>query len=330
MVPSYTGTARRQLSLSIVVGIFERQHLVWIVSIFAVALVALVAWLWTPDASRASVEARHLDSPSDYLYVGGQRLHVRDAGSKDAPALIMLHGAGSSLHTWESCALSLSSAYRVVRYDLPGCGLTGPDVTGDYSEARGMQILLGLMNELSIERASLMGNSMGGRLAWRFAARHPERIEKLVLISPDGFERPGHGYGRAPVLPPFVKLTKYALPKALLRRQLALSYGDRRKLNEETVARYHDLIRSSGVRPSMISRAEQTVLDDPTPFLKNIGAPTLIVWGELDALIPSSYAGRFLDALPNATLVTLPGLGHMPHEEDAGTLLEPVRAFLRR
>lgn len=305
--------------------------MVWLLLAFLVILVALVAlfaWLWTPDAPNGRLEARYLNAPSDYLEAAGLRLHVRDTGSKDAPALILLHGVGSSLHSWEPWARSLSADFRVVRYDLPGFGLTGPDVTGDYSEARGMQVLEALMDKLSIDRASLIGNSMGGRLAWRFAAEHPMRTDKLVLISPDGFERPGNAYGQTPVVPVLARLLKYTLPRPLLRKQLALSYGDRTRLSEKTVTQYHDLMLARGVRGAMLERAAQTILDDPRPLLRSITAPALVVWGEMDALIPLSRAGCFAEALPAATLVTLPGLGHMPHEEDPDVPLAPVREFL--
>jgi pimeloyl-ACP methyl ester carboxylesterase len=112
--------------------------------------------------------------------------------------VILLHGFGASLDTWEPWAGRLSEQFRVIRLDLPGFGLTGADPTGDYSDARAMKLLAGLMDQLGIQRASLIGNSLGGRIAWNFAAMHPDRVRSLVLISPDGFASPGFEYGRAP------------------------------------------------------------------------------------------------------------------------------------
>lgn len=117
--------------------------------------VAIGACVWTPDRSRIALEAKYLNSPNDYLTVEGIRLHLRDSGPRDARSVILLHGFGSSLHTWEPWARSLSDKYRVVRYDLPGFGLTGPDPTGDYTDERGMDILAALMDKLAIQRASL-------------------------------------------------------------------------------------------------------------------------------------------------------------------------------
>ncbi|MEF2553445.1 alpha/beta fold hydrolase [Aurantimonas sp. A2-1-M11] len=159
-----------------------------VLALVVIAALALgLFWLWTPDRSRAVLEAAYLDSPGDLIEIDGVRLHVRDSGSREAPALIMLHGFGSSLHTWEPWAEALSDRYRVVRFDIPGSGLSGPDPTGDYSDDRTLTVLRALMDTLAVEQATLVGNSMGGRFAWRFAAAHPERVDRLVLISSDGF-----------------------------------------------------------------------------------------------------------------------------------------------
>lgn len=115
--------------------------------LIAVALITLVAligfglWLWTPDKSRRELEARYLDAPGDILPLAGMELHVRDSGPKNGPALILLQGFGSSLHTWEPWARELSSEYRVIRIDMPGAGLSGPDPNGDHSDARSRRVL---------------------------------------------------------------------------------------------------------------------------------------------------------------------------------------------
>lgn len=289
---------------------------------------AACAWLWTPDKSRTILEAKYLNAPTDYLDVEALRLHFRDTGPRNSAAIIMLHGFGSSLHTWEPWARGLSDKYRVVRYDLPGFGLTGPDPTGDYSEERGMRVLASLMDKLSIRRANLIGNSIGGMLAWNFAARYPDRVDKLILISPDGFASPGYEYGKAPSVPLLVRLMKYALPRAFIKTNLALAYANSDRLTDATVDRYYELMLAPGVRSAMIARMEQTRRVPPEPLLKSIKAPTLIIWGQHDNLIPVSNSADYMKALPQAKLVILPNLGHVPQEEDPTGSLQPVRAFL--
>jgi pimeloyl-ACP methyl ester carboxylesterase len=291
-------------------------------------LLLLGWWLWTPDKARAELERSYLRAPDDMVEVAGSRLHVRDSGPKNAPAVIFIHGFGASLHTWEPWAATLSADRRVIRFDLPGSGLSSPDPTGNYSDARTLDVLLALMARLGVERASLVGNSIGGRIAWTFAAAHPDRIDKLVLISPDGFASPGFEYGKPPEVPATVKLMRYVLPRPLLRMSLAPAYANQAVLTDALTTRYHDLMLGPGSRDALIARMEQTVLVDPVPLLKKITAPTLLVWGEKDALIPFSNSADYMKAIPSAKLVALPGMGHLPHEEAPEQTIGAVRAFL--
>jgi len=293
-----------------------------------VALVAAVLALWTPDADQSTLRARYLATANDLRMVEGVSLHVRDTGPRTAPALILLHGFGSSLHTWEPWARSLDSTYRVIRLDLPGGGLSAPDPTGDYTDTRSMQLLATLMDSLGIQRATFIGNSMGGRIAWTFAARYPERVDKLVLISPDGFASPGFEYGKAAVVPASLSLMRYVLPKAMLRMSLEPAYADTRTMTDSLADRYYDLMLAPGAREAMLQRMRQTILTDPVPILRQIQASTLLLWGKQDAMIPFSNAADYLEALPHATLVPLPNVGHLPFEETPDAALVPLRRFL--
>jgi len=296
--------------------------------ILLLAVVALIFWLWTPDRPRAALEAKYARSPADFVEAAGVRLHVRESGPKAAPAVIMIHGFGSSLHTWEDWAKGLEADHRVVRFDLPGTGLSGADPKAIYTDARTIEILTALMDRLGIERASLIGNSIGGRIAWTFAAQRPARVEKLVLVSPDGFASPGFEYGQAPKSSALLGLMKHVLPKLALRANLQSSYGDPGRLTAPVVDRYHDMLRAPGVRQATIERMEQTILAPPEPLLAQINAPVLLVWGEKDALIPVSNAADYTKSLRNSRLTILPGLGHVPQEEAPESSLAPVRAFL--
>ena len=293
------------------------------------ALCALAWWLWTPDKPRAELEARYLVAPADMLQVADWRLHVRDSGPRDAPAVLLLHGFGASLHTWDAWAPGLSVSHRVVRVDLPGSGLSAPDPAGDYTDARSIQMLVALMDKLGMDRASLVGHSIGGRIAWTFAARHPERVERLVLVAPDGFASPGFAYGKAADVPAALGLMRHVLPKAVLRMNLKPAYGNPDFLTDALTTRYHDLMLAPGARDAMFQRLQQTVLTDPVPLLATLRAPTLLLWGEADAMIPFANAKDYLKALPGSRLVSLAGVGHLPQEEAAGASLQAVQAFLR-
>ncbi len=294
----------------------------------AAALAGCGFWLWTPDRPKASLEAKYFDAQSMYVDVDGIRLHVRDSGRRDAPAVLMLHGFGSSLHTWEPWAQALATDHRVIRFDLPGSGLTGADPRNDYTDERATRMIAALLDTLGVQRASVIGNSIGGRIAWRFAAQYPDRVHKLVLIAPDGFASPGFAYGKAPAIPTLFRLLPWVLPKAMLRMNLAPAYGDASQLRDDVLGRYYDLMLAPGVRAAVIARTEQTVLAPPAPWLAKIEAPTLLVWGEKDAMIPIANAQDYLRLIPASKLVIFPALGHVPFEEAPAASLPPVRAFL--
>ncbi len=291
----------------------------------ALAILALALWLYAPDKPRSVLEAAY---PGNYRLVDGVRLRLRDTGPRGAPAVIMIHGFGASLETWEPWARALSAHYRVIRFDLPGFGLTGADPTGDYTDAREIRILIDLMNQLGLVRASLIGNSLGGRIAWNFAAQHPDRVTRLVLVSPDGFASPGFPYDKAPKTPLMMRLLPYVAPRGLLRANLAAAYGRPAALQDTTLTRYRDLLLAPGVRRAILARLGQVILRDPAPTLARIHAPVLLIWGEKDRMIPISNAADYMRDLPHATLVRLPALGHVPFEEDPGASIIPVERFL--
>lgn len=297
----------------------------WVAGLLLVAVLALALWLHAPDLPRAALEAAY---PGTYVTVDRVRLRLRDTGPRDGPAVILLHGFGASLETWEPWAAALSARHRVIRFDLPGFGLTGADPTGDYSDGRAMTILADLMDRLGVRRASVVGNSLGGRIAWNFAARHPERVSRLVLISPDGFASPGFAYDRPAETPLMMRALPYVAPRALLRANLAAAYANPAALSEATVTRYRDLMLAPGVRRAILARLGQVVLRDPAPTLARVEAPTLLLWGEKDAMIPIGNAADYLRDMPHAALVRLPGLGHVPFEEDPLGSLPPVERFL--
>jgi pimeloyl-ACP methyl ester carboxylesterase len=305
-----------------------RVGLAVLAALVVLLVVACVA-LYTPDRKASWLAARYVAADDQFITMLGVRLRVRISGPADAPVVILLHGFGGSLETWEPWAVVLSKQYRVVRFDLPGFGLTGPDPSGDYTDARTVRVLAALMDALGVQKASLIGNSLGGKIAWNFAAEYPGRVEKLVLISPDGFASPGFEYGVKPKLPAVMRLLPYTLPRFMLRMNLAVAYADPKRLSDATLTRYQDMMLAPGDRQAMLERMVQVMLVPPGPELAKITAPTLILWGEQDGMIPFSNSADYVRDIPGARLVALPGLGHVPFEEDPAGSLPPVLAFLR-
>ena len=301
-----------------------------IIALAFIAFILLAAlYLWTPDKSKAELEKIYGSPKNAYVSALGVNLHYQDTGpSKNAIPILFLHGFGASLQTWDTWAQALSEDYRVISVDLPGFGLTGEDPSGIYTDPRSVEVLEAFLKELNIPKVVLVGNSMGGKLAWQFTARYPNQVSKLVLISPDGYASPGIQYGKKPDVPAIADLYRYFFSKTFLAMNLKPAYADPNTLNDALVNRYYDLMLAPGVRGAILARMQQTVLQDPVPSLASIQVPTLLIWGEKDAFIPISNSNDYLKVMPNAKRVSLPNIGHLPQEEQPSIGLQVLKEFL--
>jgi pimeloyl-ACP methyl ester carboxylesterase len=300
----------------------------WAALLSAIALGSLLWWLWTPDKPRADLEARYAQPPSRFVTVEGVRFHLRDTGPRDAPAVLLLHGFGSSLHTWDAWAALLQAERRVIRLDLPGFGLTGADPTGDYGDNRAAALLAALLDALGVARADVIGSSMGGRIAWRFAAERPGRVRRLVLMAPDGFASAGFEYDKPIGISPLMRALPFTLPMPLLRAGVAPAYADAASLTPEALERYRDMMLAPGVRGAILDRMRVHALVRPEPHLRRITAPVLLLWGAEDRMVPAAHAADYAAVLRDSRTVVLPRLGHVPMEEAPAVSLAPVLDFL--
>ena len=291
-------------------------------------IVACVYLVWTPDKNVDELTEKYAQAPSQFITISGTRLHYRDSGNKNSPTLIFLHGFGSSLHTWDAWASALEQDYRVIRLDLPGFGLSGENEKNDFSDTHDIAVILGLLDTLEVNKASFVGNSLGGKLAWRIAAAYPNRVDKLVLISPDGFASEGFEYDKPHQASWMLNAMTLALPKPLLKMSLLPAYANPNSLSSTMLDRYYDLMCAPGVRKSIVARFNQTVLKDPRPILKTIQADTLLLWGEEDAMIPIANAQDYLKLIPKVRLEALPKTGHLPQEENVQHSLHALQKFL--
>ncbi len=302
--------------------------MMWILIGLLVVLLGLAIWLYTPDGRRGALEERWAAPPSTFVEVEGLRLHLRDTGPREAPAILLLHGFGSSLHTWDDVAPGLEDRFRVLRIDLPGFGLTGADPTGDYTDARAHVVIAALLDRLGLDRVHLVGSSMGGRIAWSFAAARPERVARLVLMAPDGFASPGIDYNRTPRVPLLMRALPYTLPRFMVKGGMAPAYADPTAMTEALVERYHAMMIAPGVRRAILDRVGQHVLVPPGPLLARIQSPTLLLWGAQDRMVPLTNAEDYLRVLPDSRRVVLEGVGHVPMEEAPAEVVRVLREFL--
>ena len=284
--------------------------------------------LWTPDLERAELEKRYFSSSPQIIDADGLKVYYKETGPQGAPALLLLHGFGSSLQAWDDWSVKLAQKYRVIRLDLPGFGLTGASPANDYSEEKDLAILTHFADKLGLEKFSVIGHSMGGKMAWSLAASQPERVQALVLMAPDGFPETKDIGTKPYEVPAIMGLIKYVLPKYLVRKSIEPAFAEADALNSALVNRYYDMLRAPGVRGAILERSNQTIYTDPVPRLKAIKAPTLLIWGEQDQMIPSTNAQSYDTVLSNSTTVLMPKLGHLLQEEQPEKGLAAVIQFL--
>jgi pimeloyl-ACP methyl ester carboxylesterase len=284
--------------------------------------------LWTPDLERAELEKRYFSSSPQIIDADGLKVYYKETGPQGAPALLLLHGFGSSLQAWDDWSVKLAQKYRVIRLDLPGFGLTGASPANDYSEEKDLAFLTHFADKLSLEKFSVIGHSMGGKMAWSLAASQPERVQALVLMAPDGFPETKDIGTKPYEVPAIMGLIKYVLPKYLVRKSIEPAFAEADALSDALVNRYYDMLRAPGVRGAILERSNQTIYTDPVPRLKAIKAPTLLIWGEQDQMIPSTNAQSYATVLSNSSTVLVPKLGHLLQEEQPEKGLTAVMQFL--
>lgn len=299
-------------------------------------IIAIGAALWalsTPDIPRSVLETKYATPPSQFLNLpDGARAHVRDSGPRNARVLVLIHGSNASLFTWEPWVAQLDNTFRVVTFDLPGHGLTGAVPNRDYSQEGMVKFTLEVVDKLGIKTFAVAGNSMGGGIAARLAEEHPDRVSALILVDAGGMPTPQGSsvpfvfkYGRTPGIR---WLLLHVTPRSLVTEGLNKAIVHKEIINDRMIDEYWDFARMAGTREATAERFAlpwDTAVHD---HIGNIKAPTLILWGEKDGLIPVVGAHEFHDAIPGSKLIIYPNTGHIPQEEVATQSAADVRAFL--
>lgn len=302
------------------------------------AIVAGFLLLLTPDTDREEMIAKY-GGPNAAFVAGpaGQRIHYRDQGRRDGPAIILIHGSNASLHTWEPLVKRLGAAYRIVTLDLPGHGLTGATPDTDYSAEGMMDAVDVVAAKLDLDHFILGGNSMGGWVAWRYALAQPARIDALLLIDAAGMplrkgeKRPESNVGfRVLEYPVGRWLATRVTPRMLVEQSLRGSVEKQEIVDDAMIDRYWELLRFPGNRPATVLRARMDREPAMAARVGRIEAPTLVLFGDRDRLINPTAAKTFNERIAGSEVVLLPGIGHLPMEEAPDATADAIADFLKR
>ena len=303
--------------------------------LLTLAVIATIAFtvFWFSRPADLSFEEVRASVPysesSRFAEIDGVRIHYQEKGV--GTPLVLLHGFTSSTYSWKDIFEPLSRTFRVIAVDLKGFGFSGkPD--GDYTRRAQAQLVAHLLDHLKIERAWLVGSSMGGEIALNVALANPQHLAGLILIDSAGVEvKGGSSLAPAYVRIPFVGRALAALALTsdkLVREGLEKSFFDDAKITNERVAHYYRPLRTRGGQLAALRARTQAEQFPVEQDLGRVNARTLIIWGAEDSVIPLA-AGRTMNSLiKTSKLVIIEKCGHLPQEEMPERVLDEVMSFI--
>jgi pimeloyl-ACP methyl ester carboxylesterase len=277
--------------------------------------------------------AEYHNHASRFIEIEGRRLHYRDEGNANGPTLVLLHGVMASLHTWDGWVDVLAPHYRILRVDLPGFGFSDDLPADQYTPQHSARLLEQLRLRFELPRMHIAGNSLGGLLAWYYAAHYPEHVDKLVLIDPIAYPQKLPPIMQFVALPGVGEMARFITPRAVVVQNLRQVYGDPSKITPDTIDRYYRLLLHGDNRRAMVRmfRTIKLLREDPSvaAAVRKVKTPTLLMWGEQDRWVPPSLIARWQADVSDLRVKLYPGLGHIPMEEQPALTAADAHAFLQ-
>ncbi len=312
-----------------------RRLLKWMLILLLIVIGGGITLGWQSDTDATEMKAKYSTPASQFVDIsGGLAIHTRDEGNRDGPALLLIHGSNASLQTWEPWVKRLGSKYRVISLDLPGHGLTGANPTRDYHYSNFVKVVDAVMTKLSVPRFAIVGNSMGGGVAWHYALAHPDRVSAVGLVDAAG--APAWQAKQVPLgfklarMPVARDLMLHITPRFVIDRSLHQSISHQSIITPAMIDRYWELLLYPGNRQATLDRfaLKHNIEPASQDALKSLRVPVLIQWGEEDSLIPVSSAAWFAKAIPGAKVIIYPKTGHIPMEEVPDQSAKDLDEFL--
>jgi pimeloyl-ACP methyl ester carboxylesterase len=306
-----------------------------IAALIGIAFIALFVWGYASDIPLETLKTKYANTESEFVDLGnGLKVHLRDEGPKDAPAILLLHGSNASLHTWDEWTAKLKGNYRIIRFDQAGHGLTGPHRKDCYTLDCYVEAVDRVANNRGLKSFTLGGNSMGGGISYAYARKHPQRLEGLILVDASG--APETKKADLPIgfriarMPGINKLMQVITPRAIIETSLKQSVSNQAVVTPEHVDLYWNMLRREGNRRATGLRFAEYAKRIPFEPLKNSPIPALILWGDEDKLINVGAVPWFEVQFPVHQTHIYKGIGHLPMEETPDASAQDVAAWMQR
>lgn len=277
-----------------------------------------------------TLKSKYTNSESEWMDVNGLSVHFRDEG--EGQTIVLVHGTGASLQTFDQWTDTLKKNYRVVRMDIPAFGLTGPNAEDNYSIESYVKFIEDFTQKLGLKDFILGGNSLGGEIAWKYAYYHPENVKGLLLLNPAGspvqkYDMPFFSAFNLARIPVISKLISDIDTKFTVEKTLKQAYEKDELVTPEKIEMYYEMSMRDGNRGAFVSRVQQ-VLKDPILQPEKVETPTLILWGEKDAILLLEQLEGF-KGMKNMKSVVYPGVGHTPQDEVAVESVHDAIQFIQ-
>ena len=304
-----------------------------------VGLILLIVPLLYPVAPlTGTVTERELADPdSRFVDINGVTVHYKETGQGE-PVFILLHGFGASEFSWREVMEPLSSSGRVIAYDRPAFGLTERPLDGNwtgtnpYSVQGNVELLDGLMNELGVEKAILVGNSAGGEVAAAYALEHPERVQGLVLVDPavDGGRFPQWAVSvmALPQIRNLAPLLVRSIAGEMGNDTIRQAWHDPSRIDPEVYQGYRRPLKANNWDKALYEFTIAGKTDNYSGRLADLTMPVLVVTGDDDRIVPTGQSIQLSREIPGAELVVLKDCGHVPQEECPDQFMTSVQAFV--
>ena len=305
-------------------------HSLKIVSIFLLGGLLLTSC--NADIPVAQLKVKYQKANSAFIDIDGMPVHyIIEGKMDDTLPIVLIHGTSASLHTWDTLSSLLKANKKIIRFDLPAFGLTGPNRLNQYNFNFYNQFLDELLLKLNVTKCIVAGNSLGGSIAWNYAIASPDKVKQLILLDASGYpkkdEKGSLGFKLAGI-PVLNQALKHISPISLIRKSLEDAFYNKSLVTEKMVQQYHDMLLREGNRGAVLELFQHPMKPDATK-IKTITQPTLIIWGKEDQLISFNNAALFKQDIRDSRVLVLDKVGHIPMEEAPNLVATAILEFIK-